>query len=135
FEHLLKGKSVLEIGAGCGAISRYLGEAGAEVLALEGSPRRAAIAASRTRDLDNVTVLSERFDDFNIDQQFDVITLVGVLEYASMFSADADPAYGMLNRVRKLLKPDGHLFIAIENQLGLKYFAGAPEDHLGIAMY
>ncbi|WP_122560309.1 class I SAM-dependent methyltransferase, partial [Pseudomonas viridiflava] len=76
FEHLLKGKSVLEIGAGCGAISRYLGEAGAEVLALEGSPRRAAIAASRTRDLDNVTVLSERFDDFKVDQQFDVITLI-----------------------------------------------------------
>ncbi len=135
FEHLLKGKTVLEIGAGCGAISRYLGEAGAEVLALEGSPRRAAIAASRTRGLNNITLLSERFDDFKIDQQFDVVTLIGVLEYASMFSNDADPAYGMLARVRKLLKPDGHLFIAIENQLGLKYFAGAPEDHLGIAMY
>ncbi|MEE4676791.1 glycosyltransferase [Pseudomonas alliivorans] len=135
FEHLLKGKTVLEIGAGCGAISRYLGEAGAEVLALEGSPRRAAIAASRTRGLNNITLLSERFDDFKIDQQFDVVTLIGVLEYASMFSNDSDPAYGMLARVRKLLKPDGHLFIAIENQLGLKYFAGAPEDHLGIAMY
>ncbi|MEE4909651.1 glycosyltransferase [Pseudomonas alliivorans] len=135
FEHLLKGKSVLEIGAGCGAISRYLGEAGATVLSLEGSPRRAAIAASRTRGLDNVTVLAERFDDFKVDEQFDVVTLIGVLEYASMFSNDADPAYGMLARVRKLLKPDGHLFIAIENQLGLKYFAGAPEDHVGVAMY
>ncbi|MCQ2990014.1 glycosyltransferase [Pseudomonas tremae] len=135
FESLIKGKSILEIGAGCGAISRYLGEADATVLSLEGSPRRAAIAASRTRDLDNVTVLAERFDDFKVDQQFDVVTLIGVLEYASMFSADADPAFGMLNRVRKLLKPDGHLFIAIENQLGLKYFAGAPEDHVGVAMY
>ncbi|POR62648.1 glycosyltransferase [Pseudomonas syringae] len=135
FESLIKGKSILEIGAGCGAISRYLGEAGAKVLSLEGSPRRAAIASSRTRDLDNVTVLAERFDDFKLDQQFDVVTLIGVLEYASMFSADADPAFGMLNRVRKLLKPDGHLFIAIENQLGLKYFAGAPEDHVGVAMY
>ncbi|KPX83084.1 Glycosyl transferase, group 2 family protein [Pseudomonas amygdali pv. mori] len=135
FEHLLKGKSVLEIGAGCGAISRYLGEAGADVLALEGSPRRAAIAASRTRGLDNVTVLAERFDDLKIDQQFDVVTLIGVLEYASMFSNDEDPALGMLKRVKKLLKPDGHLFIAIENQLGLKYFAGAPEDHVGVAMY
>ncbi|WP_415915437.1 glycosyltransferase [Pseudomonas amygdali] len=135
FEHLLKGKSVLEIGAGCGAISRYLGEVGANVLALEGSPRRAAIAASRTRDLDNVTVLAERFDDLKIDQQFDVVTLIGVLEYASMFSNDEDPALGMLKRVKKLLKPDGHLFIAIENQLGLKYFAGAPEDHVGVAMY
>lgn len=135
FEHMLAGKSVLEIGAGCGAISRYLGEAGAQVLSLEGSPRRAAIAASRVRDLGNVTVLAERFDDFKIEQQFDVITLIGVLEYASMFSDDPNPAYAMLARVRKLLKPDGSLFIAIENQLGLKYFAGAPEDHVGIAMY
>ncbi|MEG5265967.1 glycosyltransferase [Pseudomonas sp. JDS28PS106] len=135
FENLLDGKSVLEIGAGCGAISRYLGEVGANVLSLEGSPRRAAIAASRTRDLANVTVLAERFDDFETEHQFDVVTLIGVLEYASMFSADADPAYGMLKRILGLLKPDGRLFIAIENQLGLKYFAGAPEDHLGISMY
>ena len=134
FEHLLKGK-VLEIGAGCGAISRFLGECGAQLLSLEGSPRRAAIAASRTRGLSNVTVLAERFDDFQTDEQFDAITLIGVLEYASMFSSDADPAYAMLKRVRGLLKPDGHLFIAIENQLGLKYFAGAPEDHVSVPMY
>lgn len=135
FEHMLKAQSVLEIGAGCGAISRYLGEAGAQVLSLEGSPRRAAIAASRVRDLDNVTVLAERFDDFRIDRQFDVITLIGVLEYASMFSNDSNAACAMLARVYKLLKPNGRLFIAIENQLGLKYFAGAPEDHVGIPMY
>lgn len=134
FEHLFKSR-VLEIGAGCGAISRYLGECGADLLCLEGSPRRAAMAASRTRDLDNVTVLAERFDDFKIEEQFDVVTLIGVLEYASMFSNAADPALAMLMRVRQLLKPDGHLFIAIENQLGLKYFAGAPEDHVGITMY
>ncbi|WLG32703.1 glycosyltransferase [Pseudomonas simiae] len=134
FEHLFKSR-VLEIGAGCGAISRYLGECGADLLCLEGSPRRAAMAASRTRDLDNVTVLAERFDDFKIEEQFDVVTLIGVLEYASMFSNADDPALAMLMRVRQLLKPDGHLFIAIENQLGLKYFAGAPEDHVGITMY
>ncbi|WP_350601383.1 glycosyltransferase [Pseudomonas sp. 65/3-MNA-CIBAN-0223] len=134
FEHLLKGK-VLEIGAGCGAISRFLGECGAQLLSLEGSPRRASIAASRTRGLPNVTVLAERFDDFKTEEQFDAITLIGVLEYASMFSADVDPAYAMLKRIRGLLKPDGHLFIAIENQLGLKYFAGAPEDHVSVPMY
>lgn len=134
FEHLLKSR-VLEIGAGCGAISRYLGECGADLLCLEGSPRRAAMAASRTRELDNVTVLAERFDDFKVDEQFDVVTLIGVLEYASMFSNAEDPALAMLMRVRQLLKPDGQLFIAIENQLGLKYFAGAPEDHVGITMY
>lgn len=134
FVHLLQG-TVLEIGAGCGAITRYLGEAGGQILSLEGSPRRASIAASRTRDLKNVTVLAERFDDFEYHEQFDAITLIGVLEYANLFSEGDSPALNMLTKIRKMLKPDGHLFIAIENQLGLKYFAGAPEDHIGEAMY
>ena len=134
FESILKG-DVLEIGAGCGAITRYLGECGANVLALEGSPRRAAIARSRTRDLENVTVLAEKFDQFQCDHQFDVITLIGVLEYANLFTSGENPPLAMLERVRSLLKPDGKLIIAIENQLGLKYFAGAPEDHLGQPMY
>ncbi|HEX8544853.1 MAG TPA: glycosyltransferase [Pseudomonas sp.] len=134
FEHCLSGR-ILEIGAGCGAISRYLGECGGSVLSLEGSVRRAQIAASRTRDMDNVLVMAERFDDFETDERFDVITLIGVLEYASVFSHEADAALDMLKGAISLLKPDGKLFLAIENQLGLKYFAGAPEDHLSVPMY
>lgn len=134
FENDLHG-DILEIGAGCGAITRYLGECGGNVLALEGSPRRAAIARARTRDLQNVTVVSDRFDLFSADQKFDAITLIGVLEYANLFTPGESPALNMLERVRALLKPEGKLFIAIENQLGLKYFAGAPEDHLGQPMY
>ncbi|GFM88326.1 hypothetical protein PSCICO_37250 [Pseudomonas cichorii] len=134
FEHILSGQ-ILEIGAGCGAISRYLGECGASVLSLEGSARRARIAASRTRDLNNVTIVAERFDQFNPPTRFNVITLIGVLEYASMFGQETDAALSMLKRVKSLLKPDGVLLLAIENQLGLKYFAGAPEDHLNSPMY
>ena len=134
FEPDLRG-SILEIGAGCGAITRYLGECGGKVWALEGSPRRAAIARSRTRDLPNVTVVADKFDQFQCDQQFDVITLIGVLEYANLFTGGDTPALSMLQRVRSLLKPNGKLIIAIANQLGLKYFAGAPEDHLGQPMY
>lgn len=134
FKHILNTSDVLEIGAGCGAITRYIGECGANVLAIEGSPRRAAIARSRTRDLENVAVLTEKFDQFQCDHQFDVITLIGVLEYANLFTSGENPPLEMLKRVRSLLKPEGKLIIAIENQLGLKYFAGAPEDHLGQPM-
>ncbi|MEI2814082.1 MAG: class I SAM-dependent methyltransferase [Burkholderiaceae bacterium] len=112
----------------------FLGECGATVLSLEGSPRRASIARSRTRDLDNVTVLTEKFDQFQCAFQFDVITLIGVLEYANLFTPGDNPALSMLQRVKQLLKPNGKLIIAIENQLGLKYFAGAPEDHFGVPM-
>ena len=129
---------ILEIGAGCGAISRYLGEctagSGSRLLALEGSPRRAAIARARTQGLDHVTVVTEQFDTFAPARQFDVVTLIGVLEYANLFTGGPTAALSMLQRARQLVKPGGHLVIAIENQFGLKYFAGAPEDHLGTPM-
>lgn len=134
FEKILKG-DILEIGAGCGAITRYLGECGANVLALEGSPQRAAIARSRTRDLENVTVVSEKFEAFECTRQFDVITLIGVLEYANIFTSSENSHLTMLKQVSSLLKPTGQLIVAIENQLGLKYFAGAPEDHHSKSMY
>jgi len=129
------GQDILEIGAGCGAITRYLGEAGANVLALEGSSRRSKMARSRTRDLSNVTVVCETFSEFEIEQKFDVITLIGVLEYASLYVYTKNPEEDMLKSVATLLKPNGFLILAIENQFGLKYFAGAPEDHLQIPMY
>ena len=135
FAESISSGDILEVGAGCGAITRFLGECGANVLALEGSPRRAAIARSRTMGLENVTVLAERFSSFQTDKKFDVITLIGVLEYANMFTSAENPALAMLQQILTLLKPNGKLIIAIENQLGLKYFAGAPEDHIGKVMY
>jgi len=131
FESRLRDARVLEIGAGCGAITRYLGEIGAEVVALEGTLRRASIARSRTRDQANVRVVCDRFGDFVADEKFDAVTLIGVLEYAPLFEDGPDPHTALLTRACELLKPGGQLIIAIENQLGLKYFAGAPEDHNG----
>jgi 2-polyprenyl-3-methyl-5-hydroxy-6-metoxy-1,4-benzoquinol methylase len=135
-ESYIKG-DVLEIGCGCGAITRFLGESGANVLALEGSPRRAKIAASRTRDLNNVTIISDKFNDFKCDQKFDVVTFIGVLEYARKYSNDQtqDGIDLALKLAASYLKQDGILIIAIENQLGLKYFAGFYEDHFGKLMY
>jgi len=135
FEPHLRDASVLEIGAGCGAITRYLGECGANVLALEGSRRRAAIARSRCCGLENVTVVADLFEQWECPWQFDFITLIGVLEYATVFGRGASPVEEMLRHAAKRLKPGGHLIVAIENKLGLKYFAGALEDHTGITMY
>ncbi|WP_131782175.1 rhamnan synthesis F family protein [Legionella gresilensis] len=137
FQKELDGAEVLEIGAGCGAVTRFLGESRANVVALEGTYRRAALTRMRTRDLKNVEVVCERFDQFQGNKKFDFITLIGVLEYANMYmsSEEEPPVLALLKRVCRFLKPEGKLIIAIENQLGLKYFAGAPEDHLGLPMY
>lgn len=131
----LDGLDVLEIGSGCGAITRYLGESGARVLALEGSERRARITRARTRDLGHVTVLAESFERFATPHRFDVVTLIGVLEYAAQFVSGPSPAMHMLRKAAELLKPGGRLVIAIENRFGLKYFAGADEDHVGQRMF
>lgn len=129
FAAQLRNKSILELGCGCGAITRFLGESDAQVVALEGSPTRATIAAERCRDLKNVSVIVDKLQNAPFSQQFDVVTLIGVLEYARVYLDEPDPIDFVLKKARSYLKPDGVLIVAIENQLGLKYFAGAPEDH------
>lgn len=128
---LLKGKRILEVGSGCGAITRYLGELGCEVLALEGSERRARITRARCRDLTQVQVVCDNWDNFEWDHDFDIILLIGVLEYSSLFVKGDNPPLEMLRRCRSFLTAEGSIVLAIENKLGLKYWAGAPEDHTG----
>lgn len=126
---------ILELGCGCGAITRYLGESGATVTAVEGSPVRARIAAERCRDLPNVTVYCDNLADFSAESRFDLVTLIGVLEYAPAFIDHDEPAAECLRRARSRLAANGRLLVAIENQLGLKYFAGCAEDHTGVPFF
>ena len=126
------GERVLELGCGCGAITRYLGEIGAKVVAVEGSFERARIAAERCRDLPNVKVFVDDLLNFETVEQFDWILLIGVLEYAPVFTDEKEPVQHYLRSVTRFLAPHGKLVIAIENKLGLKYFNNCSEDHIGV---
>ena len=126
---------ILELGCGCGAITRFLGETGAAVVAVEGSARRAQIAAERCRGLDNVNIYCDNLAHFQPGGKFDCVTLIGVLEYAPKFIHSENPVEDCLRMAHSFLKEDGFLALAIENQLGLKYFNGSAEDHLGIPYF
>lgn len=130
--HFDSSSSVLEVGCGCGAITRYLGEKFREVVAVEGSSSRSRIARSRTRDLDNVAIVNARFQDLKFKRQFDYVFCIGVFEYSQMFVDAQDPYERILQVFDGFLTRDGTLVIAIENQFGLKYFSGSREDHTGI---
>lgn len=127
-----KRKKVLEVGCGCGAITRYLGETFEDVVAIEGSEIRARIARLRTKDLANVSILCAPFHEIKFKQRFDIIFCIGVLEYSSMFVKAIDPYDYVLQYFHDMLTPEGIVVIAIENQFGLKYFSSSREDHTNI---
>ena len=126
---------ILELGCGCGAITRQLGETLATVTSVEGSVRRAKCAALRCRDLENVSIYVSNFQNVKFEQEFDYVTLIGVLEYSSIFFNSDHPFEECLKIAKSALKPEGKLIIAIENKLGLKYFNGLDEDHEGKAYF
>ncbi len=125
------GDLVLELGCGCGALTRYLGEVGANVVAVEGSLMRARIAAKRCEGLANVAIYADDLVHFDLGETFDWVLLIGVLEYAPVYAKSESPVSDYLARATRYLKPGGKLVVAIENKLGLKYFNGCSEDHLG----
>ncbi len=123
--------NVLEIGAGCGALTGLLCEKLSKVTALEYSYPRARVIAQRHSRYSNLEVVVGRLQDYKNEEQFDYVTVIGVLEYAGTFYGGKMPYESFLAKARSLLKPEGTLILAIENKIGLKYICGAPEDHTG----
>lgn len=124
--------SVLEVGCGMGAITGMLCDRCGEVTAVELSQRRAVGTLLRCRDKDNLEIIVGNLNEIAFNKKFDYITLIGVLEYQGSYTDTENPYLDFLKKVKSLLKPEGKLLIAIENQYGLKYWCGAREDHTGI---
>jgi len=128
------GLHVLEVGAGCGAITSYLCRVPAvrRIVAVEGAPQRAELLRLRCRHVSHLEVVSANVEDYHPSEPFDAILLIGVLEYAGRYIARPDAASYLINLLCRWLRPDGRLVIAIENPIGHKYLAGYREDHYGV---
>lgn len=126
------GLSVAELGAGMGGVSRFLAESAAELTAVEGSGNRLAALRARLQGLENWTAVESTIQTYQPERKFDVVCLVGVLEYSEVYihpDGGESPFDWVLKHAKSMLNPGGVLLIAIENRLGLKYWAGAAEDH------
>lgn len=135
---------VLEIGAGCGAVTGAIARKAGRVTCIDLSRKRSLINACRNRDYDGLTIMVGNFRDIekHLEEKFSYITLIGVFEYAQSYmsgkdpsgdetSSRQDPYRRMLDCVCRHLAPGGKLVLAIENKLGMKYWAGCQEDHIG----
>lgn len=128
-----KEDEVLEVGAGCGALTGYLCRNAGHVTCVELSKRRSLINAYRHKDASNLEIIVTDFEKAydSINKKFDYVLLIGVLEYAKLYVSGNQPYETLLKKVGNMLKPTGKIIVAIENRFGLKYFAGCKEDHLG----
>ncbi|MBU5481066.1 methyltransferase [Blautia sp. MSJ-19] len=126
-------ESVLEIGSGCGAVTGALCKKAAKVTCIELSKKRSMINAWRHKDFANLQILMGNFQDIEktLTEKYDYITLIGVFEYGEAYIQSETPYIDFLKIISRHLKPDGKIVLAIENRLGLKYWAGCTEDHFG----
>ncbi len=130
-----EGQKVLEIGAGCGAITGTLARKADKVTAIELSYKRSLINAYRNKDADNIEIKVGNLEDIEPDlgESFDYIFLIGVLEYAGSYITipGMDPYLAMLRMLLPHLTQGGEIVVAIENKYGIKYISGCREDHTG----
>ena len=133
FIPIKKSENVLEVGAGCGAITGTLSRMAKSVTCIELSRKRSLINAYRNKEADNIEIKVGNFQDIekHLDEKFDYIMLIGVLEYALSYINDPKPYDKFLSILSKHLMEGGKIVVAIENKYGMKYFAGCREDHTG----
>ena len=118
-------ETVLEIGAGFGEITESFTERAKEVISIESKKEKAEAIAKRYNSCPNLTVVAGEIEDISFDNlgisKFDVISLIGVIDYKS----DLDR---YLNFAKKHLTENGKILIAINNKFGVKYFTGVKRD-------
>jgi SAM-dependent methyltransferase len=127
---------ILEVGAGMGGIAAELARK-YDVVAIEGVWERTQFMHLRAAQdgLDRFLALNGDVNSIPFaPEQFDAIIVNGVLEWAAMAELEGDPGsvqVRFLQRLRQLLKPDGMIYLAIENRIGWNELRGA-SDHSGL---
>lgn len=128
-----KSMKVLEVGSGCGAITGSFARKAGSVTCVDLSRKRSLINAHRHKDCGNITIHVGNFQDIEPDlpADYDYVCLIGVFEYGQSYIGTDTPFTDFYKIVKRHVKPGGRIVIAIENKMGLKYWAGCREDHLG----
>lgn len=118
------GASVLEIGAGMGAMTGALCDRVRKVTVTENSVFCAEAIARRYCQRDNLTIYAADFRKVVFEEEFDYIILFGQLERICAEYID---------QIMPLLKPDGILIMEVENKYGVQNLCGKRDRVTGIA--
>ena len=116
--------SVLEIGAGMGAMTGALCDRVKKVTVTENSVFCAEAIARRYCQRDNLIIYAADFRKVVFEEEFDYIILFGQVEKVCAEYID---------QIMSLLKPDGILLMEVENKYGVQNLCGKRDRVTGMA--
>ena len=128
----------LDIGCGLGALSLSLSKTCAEVYALEPVWERIRFVHIRVKqdNIQNIRPVHASASHIPFpDNFFDLVVLNGVLEWVAYGQDDSRPDViqeKVLQEAARVLKPDGVIYIGIENRFAFLNFLGVKDAHTGL---
>lgn len=129
---------LLDLGCGIGALSVNVARHVGEVVAVDRGMAQLQVLQMRVQEnaVTNIRMVcagDRRHLPFP-DASFDTVLLNGVLEWAGT-RRQGDPRdqqRHLLNEVRRILKPEGELYVGIENRIAFAYMVGMPDEHTNL---
>lgn len=132
-----RNEAALDLGSGWGPISFGLSRYYKTVYSLDGVLERLQFQAIRARQdgVKNVKIFKGSMLRLPFsDGSMDVVVVNGLLEWIGLSDSITPPRdlqLVFLREVHRVLKPDGKIFIGIENRTGIQFFFGS-HDHSGL---
>ncbi|HDZ76843.1 MAG TPA: methyltransferase domain-containing protein [Candidatus Omnitrophica bacterium] len=146
---------VLDAGSMWGGLTLPVAQYAKEVFALDKTVETLSFLDIRARQMgyENIYPIASTLDKLPFkDGYFDLVILNGVLEWVAFrqnlilekqwnAKSKAIKKYeqspeqmqiNVLKELRRVTKPEGYLFLAIENRVGYQYLTGYPDDHVNI---
>ncbi len=122
--------NILEICANFGAITGAFCNKAKKVVSIESVKSHAEAIFKRYENISNLEIICANLKDIKLEEKFDYVTLIGVLEFAEDIVNNSninkeDAVNIILEFAKNNLKENGKILIATDNKFGIKYFAGA----------
>ena len=147
---------ILDAGSMWGGVTLPIAQHCGEIFAVDKTVETLAFLKIRAQQMgfQNVYTVASTLQKLPFpDDFFDLVILNGVLEWVAFDQpvilenhwgqkrTDDSPSYqkkpremqvDVLLELNRILKPGGHIYVAIENSIGYQYLAGFPDDHVNL---